>query len=76
MVLCLLHGVFRPRSIGSKASRASAEAKAGFTIEVRACVSAYERARFRGEFLKNSSQGIKRRTEPPHTRDLDLYAVN
>lgn len=40
VVLCLLHGVFRPRSMGSKASRASAEAKAGFTIEV--C------ARFRG----------------------------
>lgn len=36
VVLCLLHGVFRPRSIGSKASRVSAEAKAGFTIEVRA----------------------------------------
>lgn len=36
-LLCLLHGVFRPRSMASKASRASAEAKAGFTIEVRAC---------------------------------------
>lgn len=35
VLLCLLHGVFRPRSIGSKTSRAAAEAQAGFTIEVR-----------------------------------------
>ncbi|CAM9270582.1 unnamed protein product [Ectocarpus sp. 6 AP-2014] len=33
VLLCLLHGVFRPRSIGSKTSRAAAEAQAGFTIE-------------------------------------------
>ncbi|CAM9887975.1 unnamed protein product [Scytosiphon promiscuus] len=31
--LCLLHAVFRPQTISSKASRVSAEATAGFTIE-------------------------------------------
>lgn len=66
VVLCLLHGLFRPRSIGSKASRVSAEAKAGFTIEVRAC------GLTRGDFF-NAHYGVHRYSPPPLIMEVVAY---